>query len=77
MTCSTSGHQEMLSAEQAEFDDILMGDFDESFYNLTFKDSLLFTWAIEACHVKFVFKGTRFQKFKIFLRILFFDSIKE
>ena len=46
-----------ISAEAATYDDILAGDFLDSFHNLTFKDSMLMTWAIEKCPSKFIFKG--------------------
>jgi len=45
-----------LENESNEFDDILIGDFSESFYNLTFKDSMLFTWVKNACKTSFLFK---------------------
>ena len=47
----------VLREEQAQHDDILVGDFEESFYNLTFKDSLLLTWSKNHCRAKFIFKG--------------------
>jgi hypothetical protein len=45
-------------AKEAEFDDILLGDFTDSFHNLTYKDSMFFTWARHACSsIEYVFKG--------------------
>ena len=46
-----------ISTEAATYDDILAGDFLDSFHNLTFKDSMLMTWAKEKCPSKFIFKG--------------------
>ena len=43
---------------EKSFDDILFGDFDDSFHNLTYKDSMFFTWARYGCeNVDYVFKG--------------------
>ena len=44
----------LVEDELEEHDDILLGDFVDSFHNLTFKDSMFFTWTIvvykcEAC----------------------------
>ena len=46
-----------ISSEAVTYDDILAGDFLDSFHNLTFKDSMLMTWAKEKCPSKFIFKG--------------------
>ena len=48
---------DQLSNEASSYDDILAGDFLDSFHNLTFKDSMLMTWAKERCPSKFIFKG--------------------
>ena len=48
---------DQLLNEASEYDDILAGDFVDSFHNLTFKDSMLMTWAKERCLSKFIFKG--------------------
>ncbi len=56
------GEEFYLKQEAENFDDILMGDFRESFYNLTFKDSMFFTWAVNSCtKTQFVFKGSDFK----------------
>ena len=47
--------QKKLEPEKVH-DDILIGDFDDSFHNLTFKDSMFLTWAKHNCPVKFIFK---------------------
>ena len=48
---------EMLREEE-HFDDILFGDFDDSFHNLTMKDQMYFTWVKHGCKsAKYVFKG--------------------
>ena len=51
-----SGNYKNLNSEIEKYDDILIGDFDESFHNLTFKDSLLFTWAKNDCPSSFIMK---------------------
>ena len=38
-------------------DDLLIGDFKDSFHNLTMKDSMLYTWARQKCKVSYIFKG--------------------
>ena len=43
--------------EAAKFQDILVGDFYESFYNLTLKEALLLKWYKSECQTKFIFKG--------------------
>ena len=40
-------------------EDLLIGDFEESFYNMTMKDSMLLTWAKSGCTVPFIFKGLK------------------
>ena len=46
--------------EAEEFDDILAGDFQESFNNLTFKDSMLLTWTKNNCEFDFMYKVMAF-----------------
>ena len=36
---------DLLADELNIYDDVLAGDFQDSFHNLTFKDSMLMTWA--------------------------------
>ena len=59
-----NSHLKKLEPE-LEFDDVLAGDFRESFYNLTFKDSMLFSWAAASCNAKFIFKVSEL-KFKFY-----------
>ena len=41
-----------------KYNDILLGDFDDSFHNLTYKDSMFFTWARFDCpDLAYIFKG--------------------
>lgn len=48
----------LVEDELEEHDDILFGDFVDSFHNLTFKDSMFFTWTIHNCpDVQWAFKG--------------------
>ena len=47
--------QETLEGEK-KHNDIMIGNFDDSFHNLTFKDSMLLTWAKYNCPVSFIFK---------------------
>jgi len=58
---SDTKNVEILQKEHAEFDDILLGDFIDHFHNLTFKDSIIFTWAENHCESKFLFKGRIFN----------------
>ena len=51
-----------MQKEAAEFDDILAGDFLESFHNLTFKDSMLLTWANNNCGFDFIYKLMAFYR---------------
>ena len=47
-----------IAEEAAEFDDILYGSFHDSYWNLTFKDSMLFTWTEQnAPNIKFLYRG--------------------
>ena len=43
-------------------EDLLIGDFEESFYNMTMKDSMLLTWATSGCKVPFIFKGLKIMQ---------------
>ena len=44
--------------EEEEEDDLLVGDFVDSFHNLTYKDSLFFTWMKHECpSATYAFKG--------------------
>ena len=43
--------------EAKEFKDMLIGDFKDSFHNLTYKDSMACTWLMKRCNPEFVFKG--------------------
>ncbi|KAI7805677.1 N-acetyllactosaminide beta-1,3-N-acetylglucosaminyltransferase 2 [Triplophysa rosa] len=48
----------LLSLEAQEFRDLLIWDFQDSFYNLTLKEHVFFKWMLESCpRVSFVFKG--------------------
>ena len=49
--------KETLRTEIDEFDDVLVGDFADSFHNLTFKDSMVLTWAKYHCTSEFILKG--------------------
>ena len=64
------GHDdvEKLEIEAAEFDDVLVGDFDESFYNLTYKDSMLVTWNKNHCNALFIYKAEAENRFKWYLK---------
>lgn len=46
----------VLLESEKQHDDLLVGDFIDSFHNLTFKDSMLLTWAKAYCPVTFIFK---------------------
>jgi len=47
-----------LTEEEMKYNDILLGDFDDSFHNLTYKDSMFFTWARFGCpYLAYIFKG--------------------
>ena len=45
--------------DEKNHEDLLIGDFEESFYNMTMKDSMLLTWAKSGCTVPFIFKGLK------------------
>ncbi|XP_076850267.1 N-acetyllactosaminide beta-1,3-N-acetylglucosaminyltransferase 2 [Brachyhypopomus gauderio] len=48
----------MVTFEAKEFGDVLVWDFQDSFYNLTLKEHVFFKWAVHRCHhVSFIFKG--------------------
>ena len=45
---------------QSEIDaygDVLVGDFVDSFHNLTFKDAMMLKWVQMECHARYIFKG--------------------
>lgn len=48
----------LVSFEAQQFQDLLVWDFHDSFYNLTLKEHVFFKWMLENCpRVSFVFKG--------------------
>ncbi|KAK9958393.1 hypothetical protein ABG768_010516 [Culter alburnus] len=48
----------MVSFEAQQFQDLLIWDFHDTFYNLTLKEHVFFKWMMEHCpQVSFVFKG--------------------
>ncbi|XP_073707053.1 N-acetyllactosaminide beta-1,3-N-acetylglucosaminyltransferase 2-like [Garra rufa] len=48
----------LVSYEAQQFQDLLVWDFHDSFYNLTLKEHVFFKWMLESCpDVSFVFKG--------------------
>ncbi|XP_067245798.1 N-acetyllactosaminide beta-1,3-N-acetylglucosaminyltransferase 2 [Chanodichthys erythropterus] len=48
----------MVSFEAQQFQDLLVWDFHDTFYNLTLKEHAFFKWMMEHCpQVSFVFKG--------------------
>ncbi len=48
----------LVSFEAQQFQDLLVWDFRDSFYNLTLKEHVFFKWMLENCpRVSFVFKG--------------------
>ena len=50
--------QTELLKEQSIYKDLLIGEFQDSFVNLTFKDSMFLVWAKSFCEVAYIFKGT-------------------
>ena len=46
-----------IQKEIDRFGDALVGDFIDSFHNLTFKDAMLLQWAQDSCHARFILKG--------------------
>ena len=47
-----------IAEEAKEYDDILYGSFHDSYWNLTFKDSMFFTWTEQnAPNFKFLYRG--------------------
>ncbi|XP_034293960.1 UDP-GlcNAc:betaGal beta-1,3-N-acetylglucosaminyltransferase 8 isoform X2 [Pantherophis guttatus] len=50
--------QHLVHFESRSFGDILMWDFEDTFFNLTLKDSLFLHWTLDYCrHVRFILKG--------------------
>uniref|UniRef100_A0AAY5EE04 Hexosyltransferase n=1 Tax=Electrophorus electricus TaxID=8005 RepID=A0AAY5EE04_ELEEL len=48
----------LVTFEAKVFGDILVWDFQDSFFNLTLKEHVFFKWALHNCHhVSFIFKG--------------------
>ncbi|XP_016105764.1 N-acetyllactosaminide beta-1,3-N-acetylglucosaminyltransferase 2-like [Sinocyclocheilus grahami] len=48
----------LVSFEAQQFQDLLVWDFHDSFYNLTLKEHVFFKWMLDNCpHVSFIFKG--------------------
>ncbi|XP_043119834.1 N-acetyllactosaminide beta-1,3-N-acetylglucosaminyltransferase 2 [Puntigrus tetrazona] len=48
----------LVSFEAQQFQDLLIWDFQDSFYNLTLKEHVFFKWMLDNCpRVSFVFKG--------------------
>ncbi|KAI4905264.1 hypothetical protein NFI96_004843 [Prochilodus magdalenae] len=48
----------LITFEAQEYGDLLVWDFQDSFYNLTLKEHVFFKWALYRCsQVSFIFKG--------------------
>ena len=57
--CSMKFHEieNSIQKEEMDYDDILRGNFEESFLNLTLKEKLWINWFTSFCRSDFVFKG--------------------
>ena len=60
-----------IQKEIDRFGDALVGDFIDSFHNLTFKDAMLLQWAQDSCHARFILKGDD----DVFVSLLYFIEI--
>ena len=58
-------------------EDLLIGDFEESFYNMTMKDSMLLTWAKSGCTVPFIFKGLKILQLNPCLKSYYLNFLFE
>ena len=63
-----------LKKEIIRYNDALVGDFVDSFHNLTFKDSMLLKWTKEKCPSRFILKGDD-DVFVSFFALLNFRSL--
>uniref|UniRef100_W5LUG9 Hexosyltransferase n=1 Tax=Astyanax mexicanus TaxID=7994 RepID=W5LUG9_ASTMX len=50
--------ESLIYFEAKKYEDLLLWDFHDSFYNLTLKEHVFLKWALHRCpHVSFIFKG--------------------